>query len=256
VPLPVAPPNAPMTPEPARGTSRRSGEFAAAAPPPPQRNAPQPSDQRHRRSGMPPIVTRALVGGLALIVFIGVVVAAWNVGSNMSGSMGDGDETGQTSAGNSDQKPELAALEPKSAEGFDPLGDNDEHNDVADQAIDGKPGTAWVTQGYNSADLGGLKSGVGLIVDLGEPAQVHEIDLNLGSGSHDLEILVGDSTDPAALGAGDSPAATESGVQGETDIELSEPAKGRYVVVWFTSLPRDDARYRGIINEIELRGKT
>ncbi|MUL41231.1 hypothetical protein FZ103_08565 [Streptomonospora sp. PA3] len=262
VPLPAAPPNAPVPPEPARGTSRRSGEFAAAPPgPAPQprrpRQAPPPPGRR-RGKGAPAGLTRVLVGGLALIVFVGVVVAAWNIGTNMSGS--GGADPGQTAAGNgpgNGDAADLTALRPQSADGFDPLGDDgQEHNDIAMQAIDGQATTAWNTQGYESSDLGGLKSGVGLMVDLGRSAEVHSVSLNLGEGPHDLEILVGDSTDPAELGAGGSPAAVKSGVQGEVEIELSEPAKGRYVVVWFTSLPQDGARYRGIVNEVELRGKT
>ncbi|MFD0772796.1 hypothetical protein ACFQZ2_02545, partial [Streptomonospora algeriensis] len=170
---------------------------------------------------------------------------------------GDEDPGGQTAAGNEDEQAELTALEPQSADGFDPLGDDgDEHNDIAGQAIDGQPTTAWNTQGYATADLGGLKSGVGLRVSLDQSAEVHEVSLNLGQGPHDVEILVGDSEDPAALGAGDSPAAAKSGAQGEVEFELAEPAEGRYVVVWFTSLPQDGSRYRGIVNEVELRGKT
>ncbi|QBI56731.1 protein kinase family protein [Streptomonospora litoralis] len=262
VPLPVSPPNAPMTPEPPRGTSRRSGEFQAAseAPPTAQRQAPPPPPQQQgrRRSGVPPAVSRALVGALALIVFVGVVWGAWTVGTSMSGGGGNGGEDGQTSSGGQeDQAPELTVLKPQSADGFDPLSDaNDEHNEIAGQAIDGQGTTGWHTEGYDTADLGGLKSGVGLIVDLGQPAEVHDVSLNLGQGPHDLQILVGDAADPAALGAGESPAAQKSGVQGEVDIGLAEPATGRYVVVWFTSLPRDDVRYRGTVNEVELRGKT
>ncbi|GAA1756395.1 hypothetical protein GCM10009834_12330 [Streptomonospora arabica] len=263
VPLPAAPANAPMAPEPARGTSRRSGEFPAAshashAPAPPQRQAPAPRQRRRREGGMPAGVTRMLVGGLALVVFIGVVVAAWNIGTSMSGSGGGEDPDGQTTGGDGGQDPaELSAIPPQSANGFDPLGDDgEEHDEIAGQAVDGQPTTEWHTQGYESADLGGLKQGVGLRIDLGKSHEVHEVSLDLGDGPHDVEILVGDSTDPSALGAGGSPAASESGAQGEVDFELSEPAEAQYVVVWFTSLPQDGARYRGIVNEVELRGKT
>ncbi|GAA4917842.1 hypothetical protein GCM10023405_46730 [Streptomonospora salina] len=259
VPLPVAPPNAPMAPDPARGTSRRSGEFPAQPQAPSSRQrqaAPAPQRRRPGAGGVPPGVTKTLVASLALIVFVGVVVVAWNIGSSMS-TGGDEGPGSQTTAGDEEETVAPTALEPQAANGFDPLGDDgDEHNDIAGQAIDGEPTTAWNTQGYNSADLGGLKSGVGLRIDLGQSAEVHEVSLSLGGGPHDTEILVGDSEDPAALGAGDSPAAARSGVEGEVDFELSEPAEGRYVVVWFTSLPQDGSRYRGIVNEVELRGKT
>lgn len=264
VPLPGTPPNAPVAPQPARGTSRRSGEFQAAPQPPeqPQRQAQQrqapPSQRRRGRTGAETTaITRALVGALALVVFIGVVVVAWNIGTSMSEPGTDQDNTQSTGGGGEEEAPELSALEPDSANGFDPMGnDGDEHNDEAGLAIDGQPTTAWSTQGYNSADLGGLKPGVGLILDLGQAAELHDVSLNLGNGPADVEILVGDTTDPNELGVEGSPAAAQSDVNGETDIELDEPAEGRYVVVWFTSLPQDDGRYRGTVNEVELRGKT
>ncbi len=52
---------------------------------------------------------------------------------------------------------------------FDPFGDPPEENpDQAGNAIDGKQATAWTTLTYRGRPtLGGLKPGVGLVVDLG-----------------------------------------------------------------------------------------
>ncbi|MDA0565300.1 protein kinase family protein [Streptomonospora sp. S1-112] len=258
VPLPAAPHSAP---QPARGTSRRSGEFAAAAAPiAPPRQRPAPSRRERRSSsggGTTRTVARALVGGLALAVFVGVVVVAWNIGSTMSG--GEDPETGGAqNSTNNEQQAELTSIQPASADGYDPPpnGDGEEHGDNAALAIDGDPATGWSTEGYESADFGRLKPGAGLLLDLGQSTEVHELTLNLGSGPANLEILVGDSTDPAELGQGSSPAATQENVSGEVEVELPDPAEGRYVVVWFTSLPQEGSDYRGTINEVELRGKT
>ncbi len=46
-----------------------------------------------------------------------------------------------------------------------------------------------------------------------------------------------------------------AGVTGKVPIKLDEPATGQYVVVWFVSpLSQDGGKYRGTINEVELRG--
>ena len=258
VPLPVAPATS-APPEPARGTSRHSGEFGVAAPEP----AAPPRPSRSRRANRPPNdsakLIRILVGAIAVLVFVGVVIAAWNIGSSMNGAE-DPDTTDNRAGvddGAKDEETEQTILEPESADGFDPEGDDgSEHNDKAGLAIDGDPSTAWNTQGYNGADLGNLKSGVGLIIDLGATSEVHEVSLVLGTaGPANVEILVGDERDMATLKPGGEPAGKADAVSGETDIELTDPVEGRYVVVWFTKLPKD-GKYRGTINEVELRGKT
>ena len=69
----------------------------------------------------------------------------------------------------------MRVLKPLSAGGFDPLSTvaNDPGNENTGQArfvIDGDPATAWHTQYYlGNPRFGGLKSGTGLILDMGRP---------------------------------------------------------------------------------------
>ena len=58
------------------------------------------------------------------------------------------------------------------ATGFDPEGDSKERNSVAPRVYDGKTSTAWTSEGYASSYLGVLKTGVGVLLDLGLPARV------------------------------------------------------------------------------------
>ncbi|MFC4564385.1 protein kinase family protein [Nocardiopsis mangrovi] len=253
VPLPLAP-HTPTAPEPEKGTSRHTGEFGAqAAPPaPPSRRAYRSSDHQGGSGVGSSRLIRVLIGVIGALVFAAVVILAWNIGSSMSGD-GDGAVPSDDGGTAAEEPEELAVLEPAGADGFDPdPGDGEEHGDRAPNAIDGDPATAWNTQTYQGPDFGNLKSGVGLILDMGDPAEVHEATLNLGSGSHDLEILVGDAADMSQLES----VAAESGVSGEIDVKLADPAEGRYVVIWFTDVPQDGDGYRGTINEVELRGKT
>ncbi|MDA2808039.1 discoidin domain-containing protein, partial [Nocardiopsis suaedae] len=200
-------------------------------------------------------LVRVLMGAAALIVFVGVVVGAWHFGSAMNdGSGQEGTEAGNTTD-DGDSKDEdsadVAALTPSSISDFDPQGDG-EHPDNAPFAIDGDPSTDWSTQTYKGENFGGYKSGVGLIIDMGGPVEVHSADIELGPGGSDVELRVGDEKSLDAL----QTVGEAQGAAGATTIEPDDPAKGRYVLVWFTDIPQVDGGWRGSINEIELHGKS
>uniref|UniRef100_UPI000A5AEA90 protein kinase family protein n=1 Tax=Allosalinactinospora lopnorensis TaxID=1352348 RepID=UPI000A5AEA90 len=256
VPLPATPANAPP---PEHGTSRRSGEFGIVTPPrppsPPRPQESHPPKKSEKGAARSPGLRQALIGAAALVLFVGVVAGAWVVGSNIGGGGGDSDGTGADGTGNQEAAVEpdedLDTLEPQNTESFDPGGSGEEHNDRIPNAFDGDASTHWNTQRYNSAEFGNLKEGVGILVDLGEPAELHEVDLNLGNaGPANLEILVGDEPEPGALAtSGEAEQAS-----GETNVKLADPVEGQYVVIWFTQLP-DEGEHRGTIHEVELRGK-
>ncbi|HEY7717214.1 MAG TPA: hypothetical protein VH915_00525, partial [Pedococcus sp.] len=65
------------------------------------------------------------------------------------------------------------------ATGFDPEGDGKERNSEAGRVYDGNPSSFWSSEGYASANLGGLKPGVGVLLDLGQPAKVREVSIAL-----------------------------------------------------------------------------
>ena len=81
---------------------------------------------------------------------------------------------------------ELRPVEDLVAQDFDPEGDPPEENpDDAPNAVDGDPGTSWSTSTYQQQlGPGGLKSGVGLLVDLGSSREVGVLELDLaGEGT-------------------------------------------------------------------------
>jgi len=255
VPIPMA--QAAPPPPPPTGTSRSSGQLDVAAaansapraPRTPRRRTPPPPPPRSEGS----LANRILIGAVALLVFVAVVMGAWMLGAAMN-TGGPGPQTAEVPSDNGDV--EVDVLTPASATGFDPppTGDNNEHNDKARFTIDGDPSTHWNTEGYNTAEFGNFKEGVGLLVDMGGEVEIHEADITFGSGSYSVELYV--RSEPGAAPGGDEePVWTGSGVTGKVPIKLDEPATGRYVVVWFVSpLPEDGGKYRGTVNEVELRG--
>ncbi|MGC5585595.1 murein biosynthesis integral membrane protein MurJ [Ornithinimicrobium sp. W1665] len=112
---------------------------------------------------------------------------------------------------------------------FDPEGDGDERNDLAPLAVDGDPGTAWTSHTYLSPGWGSLKTGTGLVLDLGEGAEVSEVVVELAEGDMGATLYLADEpTIDGATALGSDEAAT-----GTWTVSPEEPATGRYLVLWF-----------------------
>ena len=135
------------------------------------------------------------------------------------------------------------------ATGFDPEGDNAERNGEAPRVFDGKAGTFWSSEGYASANLGGLKKGVGVRVDLGQVRKVSEVDLVLPDVSDVTVYVSEDRTMDGATELGSS-----SGKDGDVTVTAKEPATGQYVIVWFTKVSQvSDGRFRATLAEVAVR---
>jgi len=136
-----------------------------------------------------------------------------------------------------------------SATGFDPQGDNAEKNGQAARVYDGDLATRWTSEGYNTAQLGNLKKGVGVLLDLGQPTSMHQVTVDLGSGPVDVTVYA--ATDPNLDGA--TAVGTASAASGRITLKASGTIpKSQYVIVWFTSLAPDGAQFRASISEIAV----
>jgi len=136
-----------------------------------------------------------------------------------------------------------------SATGFDPEGDQIEKNSQVPRVYDGNPATVWTSEGYNSETFGGLKTGVGVILDLGQPTSVHEVTLDLGSGPVDVTAYAATGTSTA--GATVIGAAT--GASGRVQLKAaSTMPQAQYVIIWFTKVAPDGGKFRASIAEIAL----
>ncbi|HPU13059.1 MAG TPA: protein kinase [Aeromicrobium sp.] len=143
---------------------------------------------------------------------------------------------------------------------FDPQGDDLKENpEQTKNLLDTDPATGWQTAVYfNRPDLGGLKDGVGVILDLGLVRDVSQVRLQLVGAPTDISILIAPPArrsvptklsqlrDVAALnGAG-------------TDVAVGLPANSRtrFVTVWLRSVPQiADGQFRGEIRSVTVRGR-
>ena len=169
------------------------------------------------------------LGGLALLALLLVlaVVVAYNLGRGRTplGAEPEDAETSRSPARTTAPTPEpFTGL---TARDFDPQSDDPTENpELAPLAVDGDPATAWRTSTYFD-QLGpppGLKTGVGLVVDLGERREFTRIDLTTVGSPTDVSYFVSD-TDPTGV------AGLESIGRGTTqDDTLAGGAGGPYWV--------------------------
>ena len=147
----------------------------------------------------------------------------------------------------------VQALAPASVAAFGPAGlaDGDDPQRAA-LAIGGNPARPWISQWYATARFGALKSGTGLLLDMGRPVTVASVRLSLTSHSGaDIQLRAGSKPVPAWL----PQVASASNAGGTVRLQPGSPAHVRYVLIWFTKLPPDNAgTYRASVYRITVQG--
>jgi len=142
------------------------------------------------------------------------------------------------------------------AKDFDPFGDPPEENpDQAGNAIDGNRDTAWTTLTYRGRPtLGGLKPGVGLVVDLGSIQNIGSMRLDLDGSPSDVSLYAAptNAEQPTSLD-GLKKIAKKDAAGEQLQLKPRSAVRARYLVVWLTSLPPVDGGFRGAIAEITVR---
>jgi hypothetical protein len=141
---------------------------------------------------------------------------------------------------------------PPAVSSFDPEGDGQENPDQVALAVDRDPSTAWMTSTYRSSAFGGLKHGVGLLIDLGRPTSVRVAELALTAAGSDVEIRAGDRAPSQAADL--TLVSSVDRAPEQLRATLDHPVTARYWLVWFTSLPQATGGYRIGVAEIALLG--
>lgn len=112
---------------------------------------------------------------------------------------------------------------------FDPPpGDGEENDERVRFAFDGRPDTAWATVSYRSAELGGLKEGVGIYVDLGSPRRLNNVTVQSVAGGWEGAIRHSDD--------GRTWSAPAASARFSSDETLEVEGEHQYWMVWITKL--------------------
>jgi hypothetical protein len=217
------------------------------AEPPTLRRAPPP-DRGFGHEGRWLGWTLALIGLAAVLVVVGVTVA----GDQLAGLLGLGrDPTTQTTEP-TETTAGSTVVQIAEAHSFDPLTADpvkEENEDQASLAIDGNRDTAWRTEGYNQ-NLGVLKQGVGLVLDLGSPEAASRLTLTLPPGEGTELTVYGSDDRPDSLDGWTKLAGPQAAAD-RVRFDLGDN-RHQYLLVWFTSLPNDQGKFRGGIVDVRL----
>jgi hypothetical protein len=142
-------------------------------------------------------------------------------------------------------------LAPVSASAFGPGGaGSGDNSQSASKAIDGSMATAWTTDWYRTAQLGGLQAGTGLLIDMGHPVTVTGARIILGNArGADLQVLTGRTPVLARMRR----QATASDAGGAVHLRLARHHRARYLLIWFTSLPADSpGKFQASVYNVRL----
>ncbi len=139
---------------------------------------------------------------------------------------------------------------------FDPEGGDGEKETLTPFAVDKKANTSWTTEGYRTRTMGN-KTGVGLYVQLKQPAMVSTLRINTETPGWSAQIYVS-SREGTQLSDWGPVVGTITNAKADTfDLALS-PREGSYVLLWITDLgdkiePDSDGRIRAEIAEVSPR---
>jgi len=251
LPMPTPEQLAPHT----NGEQDTSVQQSSWAPPPYEpayERAPQPAPRRRAAAPEPSRGTVLARRTLGAVVVIAVLVAIWQVALEAVRPNQGGQPQGSPSASSS-ASAAPTTLPIASVTDFDPEGDNTEHANQVDLATDGDPTTAWETMAYyHDPKLGGLKSGVGLLLDLGGAKKVRSVTVRVEGTGTDLQLRGATSRGQAASDYTVLDSAV--GATGSVTLKPGKPTRERYLVVWLTKLPPSGGNYRGGIDEVKVRG--
>jgi hypothetical protein len=144
----------------------------------------------------------------------------------------------------------VQALAPVQATAFGPNGGDNPQ--LARLVLGGRPAGGWHTDWYSSPRFGNLYPGTGLLLNMGRTVAITGARIDLGNTTGaSLQLRVGSRPALAALPA----VARAAGAGGVVRFRLTSPARGRYVLVWFTRLPADAAgTFQARVDSVSLEG--
>ena len=186
------------------------------------------------------------VGVIALFVLAaaGLLIASRFI-PNGNGSGGSA-PTQPAVVGNQSQpagKPTIIALTPGQVRIVDPQGTRSELRD-AGNVVDGDPTTIWKTESYKgNPNFGGIKTGMGILIDLGSPKNVASVKVSFNTPGATVELKAGRQDFPSTkdgdtqlVGAYET-VGTPRENAGSQLLLNSDGRSVQYLLIWITKLP-------------------
>ncbi|MEW2220872.1 hypothetical protein AB0939_16500 [Streptomyces sp. NPDC006990] len=245
------------TPPPYQRTAYQQGSFAA--PGVPGGAAPgSPAAVAGAEPPAPPTLPgrtgKALKWGVSALLIAALGLGSWQIADALL--KGEPVKEKPTKPVEGEDKPVQTGkpIKIQEVQDFDPeSSDGREKPERAGDAVDGDPGTYWLTDKYlGHPTFGNLKSGAGLILDLGTTRQVSQLKVDfIGKTSASFLAAPKSVTNtPSSLG---SFSKVTNGSGEHLTLKAKKPIKTRYVLLWLTKLPATDGGdYRGRVTEVQV----
>ena len=190
--------------------------------------------------------TRLLVGAVLCAILVAAVVFAYNAlggGPTAPVATSSSAQSSESATEGGTESPTVELVKPKVADISRVVPDspslNAETDSTLSKAIDGNPASLYKSYSYSSPQFGGLASNMVLVVELKEPSDISEIQLDGLNGSGGaFEIRVGDTDDLDDAKVLSNGSFTGPTVTVPVSGEDGEALRGQYVFLNVTELPR------------------
>jgi hypothetical protein len=216
-------------------------------------------DSRRRAGGK-------LTFGIAILSLIAVIGAFLGVRA-LSSDSGEPQPSASTTPQTQQTTPATGggaiAIGPTQVRIVDPPSTNRSEVHDAALTVDGNESTGWSTEQYKRPNFGGLKPGMGILIDLGTPTQVGSVTVVVSTSGATLSLR-GGNEDPGATTDGDKQInqtytpigqtlADHPGTRFVFPVQQDTPV--RYLLVWITKLPPATTAglYQLTVNEITIQ---
>ncbi|MEV0260518.1 protein kinase family protein [Streptomyces sp. NPDC050617] len=241
----------------AYGQPPRAGQPAARPAPTP----PPPPPPLQGRTG------KTLKWAVSALLIAALGLGSWQLADTLLKKEHDKDNppSSQSEHNNTDKKPVVKPLPISGATEFSPLTGPTGKN--PQNAVDGDPGTAWITGqflGYPKfGNYSTREDGSGIVVDLGSVKNVSDVHVDMYRPGQTSEILAADpstSSSPSTLSGFPQRVSKSEKAGSSLDVTLKKPVRTRYLLIHVTELPPDgtgsgnQTGYRGGIAEIKVKG--
>jgi hypothetical protein len=148
----------------------------------------------------------------------------------------------------------VQALTPAGVTAFGPAGAGSGDNPrIAAQVLAGSRATPWYSQWYATPEFASLKTGTGLLVDMGRTVTVTSVRVWLtASAGAGLQLRAGAKPLPRWLPV----VASAPNAGGAVQLRPGGSLDVRYLLIWFTKLPPDNAgHYQAGVYKVLVMGQ-
>ncbi|GAA1769670.1 protein kinase family protein [Luedemannella helvata] len=221
-----------------------------------------PGPEPRRRSG-----SKLLVGVTVLVLIAAIGIFVGNKLFSSSDDGGTPTTVTPTQAVETESPGRTIPLRADIVRIVDPKGNGSEVAGV-ERAVDGDESTGWPTEHYTRADFGGLKPGMGVLINLGTPTKIRNVEVTFSSGGVTTALLAGPN-DPGNNDAGDLKISKfdKAGSAFKTVGQIQEDTNGprvvfpvdletQVLVVWIAKMPPDGTgKFQVAVQEITVTGE-